>query len=374
MTEPIPVLVVGSRPPRSLARRLGEPGLFDLDLAAAPPADLGRHRVILAAGPQRPLGPEAAAALGRFVNDGGGLVTLGPALAEWAAEPAFRELAGCAPAELSSVTELIVSPVPGHAVTRRLDPELRFTDRVHLDLVPPVGATVLFNLSWRFSERPIGFTRPVGSGRHVHLELGALADSMASEALRQIVHRLVRHAAGSAPASVTGVGMLGYGAIGREHAEAIQAVEGLELRVICDRSPGRRDGARSEFGVKTCEEARDLLADPGVDLVVVGVPPSAHAEAVLEALAAGRHVVCEKPFALTSGETDRMMGAAAAADRVLTVYQSRRWDPDFTALRAAVESGEVGEPFYMESFIGGYSHPCGYWHSDEGVSGGTISD
>jgi len=59
---------------------------------------------------------------------------------------------------------------------------------------------------------------------------------------------------------------------------------------------------------------------------------------------------------------------------VLTVYQSRRWDPDYVALRDVVRSGGIGDLFYMESFIGGYSHPCDFWHSHEPISGGTIYD
>jgi predicted dehydrogenase len=111
-----------------------------------------------------------------------------------------------------------------------------------------------------------------------------------------------------------------------------------------------------------------------VDLVVVGTPPATHAEVVLEALTAGKHVVCEKPFALRLDEVDAMLAAAAEGQRVITVYQSRRWDPDFVALREAVRQGAIGELFYLESFIGGFGHPCSYWHSHEPISGGTIYD
>jgi len=71
---------------------------------------------------------------------------------------------------------------------------------------------------------------------------------------------------------------------------------------------------------------------------------------------------------------DRMLAAAAEAGRTLTCYQSRRWDPDFAALRRVVESGSIGEPYHLESFIGGYGHPCSYWHSHEPISGGTLFD
>ncbi|HEV2218886.1 MAG TPA: Gfo/Idh/MocA family oxidoreductase, partial [Candidatus Dormibacteraeota bacterium] len=71
---------------------------------------------------------------------------------------------------------------------------------------------------------------------------------------------------------------------------------------------------------------------------------------------------------------DRMIDMARSRRLVLTVYQSRRWDPDYLALREVARSGNIGEPFYLESFIGGYDHPCDLWHSHEPISGGTIYD
>src|SRR5258708_39083054 len=115
-----------------------------------------------------------------------------------------------------------------------------------------------------------------------------------------------------------------------------------------------------------------MFDDPDIGVVVVGPPRVAHAGSVIAALAAGKHVVCEKPFALRVDEVDRMTDEAAASDRVLTVYQSRRWDPDYVAMRDVIRSGGIGEPFYMESFIGGYSHPCDYCRSHEPISAGTI--
>src|ERR1700687_2195457 len=181
-------------------------------------------------------------------------------------------------------------------------------------------------------------------------------------------------AAGQVAAPPVGVGLIGYGAIARSHATSISNTSGLRLSGVCDVSSERRDLAAREWEVPTHGRAEDLFRDPEVGLVVVGTPPSAHAESVLAALAAGKHVVCEKPFALRVEEVDRMIDSAAAGDRVLTVYQSRRWDPDFVALREVVGSGRIGELFYMESFIGGFSHPCDFWHSHEPISGGTIYD
>ena len=117
-----------------------------------------------------------------------------------------------------------------------------------------------------------------------------------------------------------------------------------------------------------------LLDDDDVDLVVVSTPPSSHAEWVLRALEAGKHVVVEKPFCLTVEEADRQVAAAAERGLLLAVYQNRRWDRDYQALKRVVRSGAIGEVFHFESFVGGYGHPCNYWHSDEAISGGAVYD
>src|SRR5207302_11498419 len=134
---------------------------------------------------------------------------------------------------------------------------------------------------------------------------------------------------------------------GREHALAVRAVSGLELAAVCDSVQARLQSAREEFDARAYGDAAELLADPDVDMVVVGTPPATHAEVVLQALAAGKHVVCEKPFALRVEEVDRMLAAAADGGRTITVYQSRRWDPDFVAVREAVQAGAIGELFYV---------------------------
>ncbi|HEX6350325.1 MAG TPA: Gfo/Idh/MocA family oxidoreductase [Candidatus Dormibacteraeota bacterium] len=340
-----------------LLRRLG--GL-EVDVGGR----LAGHNALLVAADQA---PAAAEELTRFLTAGGGVVALHGTLNSW-------PVAGWAPGEPGPHTELLVRPVPGHPVTDRLDPELRIEDELFLADPPPPDATVLLTAPWHYGEHVVAFSKRVGAGRLVHIGLGHGRAAWQSELFARLVFRALRHAAGVEAAPTVGVGLLGYGAIGREHATAVSEVAGFELRGVCDRLPERREQARAAFRVDVHSEAAALLKDPGVDLVVVGVPPVAHAAVCLEALAAGKHVICEKPFALRVDECDRVLAAARAAGRQVTVYQSRRWDPDFVALREAVQSGAIGDPFYMESFIGGFSHPCSYWHSHQPISGGTIYD
>jgi predicted dehydrogenase len=238
----------------------------------------------------------------------------------------------------------------------------------------PEDAEALITVPWRSRSQVAAFRRRIGAGHAVYLGLGSTPGALGEPALHQLTHRCLRAAAGLEGAPPIGVGLYGYGAIGREHAGAVTEVEGLELRGICDRSQDRLADAGRRFAAPVHLDAAGLLADPAVELVVVGVPPALHTGAVLECLAAGKHVVCEKPFALCQEDADRMLAAAARGGRTLTVYQSRRWDPDFRAMREVVRSGAIGSLFYMESFIGGFGHPCSYWHSHEPVSGGTIFD
>ena len=171
------------------------------------------------------------------------------------------------------------------------------------------------------------------------------------------------------------VGLLGYGAIGHEHSRAVRAVDGLALAAVCDTSQERLDvAAGAAPGIATTTSADALLARDDVDLVVVSTPPSSHAHWALRAISAGKHVVLEKPFAIRTDEADEVLAAAAAADRLAVVYQNRRFDPDHLAVRRLVDGGQLGEVFHVETFVGGYGHPCNLWHSDEGVSGGAFYD
>jgi predicted dehydrogenase len=118
----------------------------------------------------------------------------------------------------------------------------------------------------------------------------------------------------------------------------------------------------------------ELVDEPGVEVVIISTPPNTHASLAEQALRADKHVVLEKPFCLNLDDADRLVELAAETGKTLTVYQNRRWDPDFLALKAAVERGDLGSIFHLEAFVGGYDHPCHYWHSHSAVSGGVIFD
>lgn len=171
------------------------------------------------------------------------------------------------------------------------------------------------------------------------------------------------------------VGLLAYGAIGDEHNKAVQATVGLKLTAVCDKNDDRLKAALQIAPEATTFTDATVMLDSGLlDLVVISTPPNSHYQWAKEALVRGINVVLEKPMALTFEQCDELMQLAKNSDLLLVVYQNRRYDLDFLTMKNLIESNEIGEVFHYESFVGGYSKPCSYWHSDAQVSGGAIFD
>jgi predicted dehydrogenase len=117
-----------------------------------------------------------------------------------------------------------------------------------------------------------------------------------------------------------------------------------------------------------------MLDSGTLDLVVISTPPNSHYAWAKEALQRNIHVVLEKPMALRAEECDELMALAAAKGLLLVVYQNRRFDADFVTMSRIIREGLIGDVFQYDCFVGGYSQPCTYWHSNAEVSGGAIFD
>ena len=311
---------------------------------------------------------EQADAVARFARDGGTVVAVGATLQAWSAHEPVVDAAGWTPNGRTVRTELDVEHVDGGE-------RFRVVDRFNLLPVAPRDAEPLLLAQWQFSSQVLAYRRPVGGGTFTYVGLGHDPRVYANPGARRILVRAVGGLDARTPPRQIGVGLLGFGALGPAHAAALASVPGLRLAAVCDRDARRRDAARALDPVAAVVAGdRELERLDDVDVIVVATPPATHAAAVLQALDAGRHVVCEKPFALSTAECDRMIERAADRGLMLTVFQNRRWDPDFVALRRVVRSGAIGELFHMEAFVGGYSHPCHLWHSHQAVSGGAVFD
>ena len=263
---------------------------------------------------------------------------------------------------------------PEHPLARRL-PGTTYLHHRFQPLEPTDNAAQpVLTTVWHHREVPLALLREEGNGRACSITLQAYGEPF----FQQLIHRVVRHLAGLEEPPPLGVAVLGYGpsgSVGHLHGLAVQEVPGLELRAVCDRDSERLRQARADFpGARTHPTTQELGRDPSVDLVIIATPPNTHAELAIQLLRAGKHVVCEKPLCITREESEAMIQVAEENGRVLSCYQNRRWDPDYLAIRGALQEGLLGEPFYLETFVGGFDHPCEYWHSHEPISGGTLYD
>ncbi|HLZ24495.1 MAG TPA: Gfo/Idh/MocA family oxidoreductase [Ktedonobacterales bacterium] len=314
-------------------------------------------------------------ALVAFVRRGGGLVCLGETGEAWRDNAAIQDMLALGEGRRTQITEIIARCVPEHALTRRMDVTFAMLDSCYLPKDIPVDADPVLRVTWQFASAPLAYTRAYGQGSVFYTSLGVAPGALDHPALRQLIYRAVRYVAGEREAPTIGMAMLGYGAIGFEHGSAMRATPGLELRLVCDRNPARLETASAAFpGVRTTTRMDDVLADPEIGAVIIGTPPNTHARMARKALAAGKHVVVEKPFCITTAEADELIALAGERGLALTVYQNRRWDPDYLAIKRIIEEGTIGDVFHIETFIGGFSHPCDFWHSHEPVSGGVFYD
>jgi scyllo-inositol 2-dehydrogenase (NADP+) len=311
----------------------------------------------------------------------GGRPTLlaGPTVHAWRHVDGIYDTLGMLPGRLTPPHEVRLRPGPdAGSIADRLGEHLVLpSDRVLTVDKLRDAAAVLLTASVDFAEQAVATVH----GSIGTLTAGWTPATLTDPAYCRLVHRIVRTLLGEHDRPPVGVGLLGYGVIGREHTSAIGAVAGLELAAVCDPNPTRVEAARRDAGqapdapdVRTYSQAGDLLSDPGVGLVIVSTPPNTHAEWTLRALEAGKSVVVEKPFCLTVAEADAQIEAADDRHLTLAVYQNRRWDADFLAVRKAWREGLLGDVFHYESFVGGYGHPCNYWHSHEPISGGAVYD
>ncbi|MES2465019.1 MAG: Gfo/Idh/MocA family oxidoreductase [Armatimonadota bacterium] len=176
------------------------------------------------------------------------------------------------------------------------------------------------------------------------------------------------------------VAVIGAGRIGTTHARVWSQVPGAEIVAIAD---SRKDVARElahSVGAENAgiyADAESLLAARGaeVDAVSICLPTSLHRSVAEAALAAGKHVLCEKPMALSVADCDAMIAAAKEAGTVFTVGKVVRFFPEYASAKRQVESGAVGTPASVRTRRGGdFPLRVNDWYADVSQSGGVIFD
>src|SRR6186713_787152 len=140
------------------------------------------------------------------------------------------------------------------------------------------------------------------------------------------------------------VGILGAGFMGSTHARAFRAVTNDEVAAIYAPSPERAKPLAEEVGALYVSSIDEIMSNPAIDAVDICLPTPWHRSAAEQALAAGKHVLLEKPVALTLEDADALIALAETSDRVVMMAHVLRFWPEYVALQAQVASGNYGNP------------------------------
>jgi scyllo-inositol 2-dehydrogenase (NADP+) len=178
------------------------------------------------------------------------------------------------------------------------------------------------------------------------------------------------------------VGILGFGRIGAEHEGWLaHSSGGIRATAIADPTPARRAIGETRQ-LRACGDVESLLVDQSIDAILVATPTAMHFEHASRALAAGKHVMVEKPMALDLSQAKRLVDQAAECKRVLSVFHNRRWDIDYLTVKDAVSAGAFGKIINVESRISQWASCVGpaakewnpNWRNQAQFGGGGLYD
>ena len=169
------------------------------------------------------------------------------------------------------------------------------------------------------------------------------------------------------------IAIVGYGGMGSYHVKLQQNAGRFALAGIWDIKEERREFAR-ERGIFVYNSLEHLLADESVEVVLIATPNDCHHPIAIQALRAGKHVICEKPVTLNAKLLTEMLEAADEAGKLLTVHQNRRWDRGYRIVHQILGEGILGDVYRIESRVHGAHGIPGDWRQDPAQGGGMVYD
>ncbi|HEX7243203.1 MAG TPA: Gfo/Idh/MocA family oxidoreductase [Longimicrobiaceae bacterium] len=173
------------------------------------------------------------------------------------------------------------------------------------------------------------------------------------------------------------VAVLGAGSIAQVvHLPILSRMRGVEVAAVVDADHRKAKTIAGRFGIDHVPRSQDeVWADESIDAVVICTPSNLHEEHTVQALQAGKYVLCEKPLALTAEGVERVL-AQSGADGRLLVAMNQRFRPDAAALRTFVAGGELGEVFYLKAgwLNRGMGRSRRSWRDRRASGGGALMD
>ncbi len=177
------------------------------------------------------------------------------------------------------------------------------------------------------------------------------------------------------------IGIIGFGRIGAEHANWLLQSKSARAVAVADATPARQELA-GQRNLKVYSEVPHLLADKSIDAILVSTPTAMHFDHVTQAVAAGKHVLVEKPMALDLDQAREMAHLAQRHDRILSVFHNRRWDIDYLTVKQHIENNTFGKIINVESRLGQWASCVGpaareyrpNWRNEGAFGGGGLYD
>lgn len=166
--------------------------------------------------------------------------------------------------------------------------------------------------------------------------------------------------------------LIGCGRIAQTHLQAVSSIHECRLKAVADI---KKDAARDMACQLNCEDYNDycqVVNDNHIDAVIICTPPNTHAEIAKYFLENGVHVLCEKPFAVSSDQAMMMYKAAEENERVLMMASKFRYVEDITLAKSLINSGILGDIILFENVFCSKVDMCGRWNCDKEIAGGGV--
>jgi predicted dehydrogenase len=180
---------------------------------------------------------------------------------------------------------------------------------------------------------------------------------------------------------VYNIGVIGAGWIAKAHMAFLQETGRANISWIAARNPENLEKVRSDYNIPNkTHDYHDILKDPAVEVVLIATPPNTHKEMFIEAVRAGKHVLLEKPMALSIEEMEEMMAVKARFPDTLAMECSgrhSRLNPKFRLVKELIDSGRLGDVYHIhhqsvnrQNRPGIEFHPIAKWFLDRSLAGG----
>jgi UDP-N-acetyl-2-amino-2-deoxyglucuronate dehydrogenase len=170
--------------------------------------------------------------------------------------------------------------------------------------------------------------------------------------------------------------IVGCGHIAKKHAEAIQNIEGANLVAVCDKVPQAMDEYVKKYGARSYEDLADMLSDPSIDVVNICTPSGLHAPIAVEAAKAKKHVIVEKPIALTLEDADLIINTCKENNVKLAVVHPNRFRPVVQELKRLMDEGRFGKLSHANATVRWNRNQAYYdqapWRGTKALDGGVL--